>query len=392
MTRIPTRLHASPRAHASTGPYAQPRPLLAGTLLLAIALPASAADVQLSGFATITAGSVLDGSHDGKVNAFQCPCFIANYEYAGFYEDKGWTAGVESTIGVQADIRIDDQLTATLQLDGHAVDGYDAALDWAYLSYRANAEWTLQAGHKRLPLYYYSDSNYIGYSYPWVRPPVDVYGWEIYSYDGLNAIHATTVGDWALRTNVWAGSQKDDDSAMMAQIYNGEPTRVLWSDILGGAVDIGNDVVNLRVVYMQSGLEQTMTPVSTGIPEEQYPAGAKQRIYGAAFNVDYGNFLWRSEYNTFVRDDIYQTAPSFFASAGWRAGDLTFLYTYSQYREDSDANYTEPQRYHTQAGTVRWDFRRKMALKAQVDRFKDNSTTVFVGDSTLATLSLVTVF
>lgn len=376
---------------------ARPRPALriAARLLaaaLAAPLAASAATLDLSGFATLTAGSLLDGSNHGKVNEFQCPCFIANYEYAGLYEDNGWTAAVESTVGVQADIRIDDQLSATLQVDGHAVDGYDAALDWAYLSYRPSNNWTLQAGHKRLPLYYYSDSNYIGYSYPWVRPPVDVYGWEIYAYDGINAIYSATLGDWALRSNVWAGSQKDDDSAMMGKIYNGDRTRVLWNDILGGAIDAGNDIVNLRLVYMQSGLQQTLYPAGGGTPVEQYPADAKQRIYGAAINVDYGNFLWRSEYNTFVRKEIYQTAPSFFASAGYRVGEVTALYTWSQYREESDPNYLTPQRYHTQTGTLRWDFRRKMALKAQIDRFKDESTVPFVGDATLATLSLTTVF
>jgi hypothetical protein len=373
---------------------------LPGALLLATTLPAAAATVELSGFATITAGSVLDGNLNAKVNYFECPCFIANYEYAGLYEDNGWTAGVESTVGVQADIRIDDQLSATVQVDGHAVDGYEAALDWAYLSYRASNDWTLQAGHKRLPLYSYSDSNYIGYSYPWVRPPVDVYGWEIYSYDGVNAIYATTMGDWALRSNVWAGSQKDDDSAMMGRIYNGERTSVLWNDILGGAIDFGNDVVNLRLVYMQSGLEQTQhlaagdpaIDPAVGPDVADYPDGTSQRIYGAAINVDYGNFLWRSEYNTFVRKAIHQTAPSFFASAGYRVGDVTLMGTHSQYREDSDPLYAEPQRYNTRSGTVPWDFRRKMALKAQVDRFKDESTTVFVGDATLATLSLTTVF
>ncbi|MCC2638730.1 MAG: porin [Moraxellaceae bacterium] len=370
---------------------ALPRALL-GAMLLTAALPATAATVDFSGFATLTAGSILEGSHNAPVNDFNCPCFIANYEYGGLYEDNGWTAGVESTVGVQADIRIDDQLSATVQVDGHAINGYQAAMDWAYLSYRASNNWTFQAGHKRLPLYYYSDSNYIGYSYPWVRPPVDVYGWEIYSYDGVNAIYSATLGDWALRSNVWAGSQKDTDSAMMGQIYNGERTSVLWSDILGGAVDVGNDVVNLRLVYMQSGLKQTEHPEDGSPDFEDYPTGTKQQIYGAAFNVDYGNFIWRSEYNTFIRKAIYQTSPSFFASAGYRIGEVTVMGTYSQYREDSDANYTAPQRYNTRTGTVRWDFRRKMALKAQVDRFKDESTAVFVGDTTLATLSLTTVF
>ncbi|HET8731076.1 MAG TPA: hypothetical protein VFM34_08215 [Moraxellaceae bacterium] len=365
---------------------------LLGAAILTVSLPATAANIDFSGFATLTAGDVLSGSKHDKLNNFQCPCFIANYEYAGLYENTGWTAGVESTVGAQADIHIDDQLSATLQVDGHAVDGYQASLDWAYLSYRANNNWTLQAGHKRLPLYYYSDSNYIGYSYPWVRPPVDVYGWEIYSYDGVNAIYSNTVGDWALRTNVWAGSQKDNDSAMMGQIYNGARTQVLWSDIVGAAIDAGNDIVNMRLVYMQSGLEQTMFPNDGSTPVPQYPDGAKQRIYGAAFNVDYNNFLWRSEYNTFIRKAIDQTAPSFFTSAGYRLDDFTFLYTYSQYREELDTNYTAPQRYNTHSGTVRWDFRRKMALKAQIDRFKDYSTLPFVGNSTLLTLSLTTVF
>lgn len=377
--------------HSLRRSAARCRTALAAAALLAAPL-AGAGTLNLSGFATVTVGSILDGSYTGTLNDYQCPCFIANYEYAGLYEDDDWSANVDSTVGVQADVRFTDTTSVTVQLDAHGPADFKPAIDWAYASYRATDNWTLQAGTKRLPLYYYSDSNYIGYSYPWVRPPVDVYGWEIYSYDGVNAIYANTFGDWAVRSNVWAGRQSDNDSAMMGRIYNGERTRVVWDDILGGAVDLGNDIVSLRLIYMQSDLRQTLFPDDGSAAVEQYPGDTTQQIYGAAFNVDYGNFLWRSEYNTFIRKQLVQTAPSFFASAGWRHRDLTFLYTYSQYREEYEDNYTEPQRYNTRSGTVRWDFRRKMALKAQVDRFRDESTVLFLGDSTLATLSLTTIF
>ena len=52
-------------------------------------------------------------------------------------------------------------------------------------------------GRKRLPIYY-SDFQDVGFAYTWVRPPTDLYGWEIVSYNGVNATYRGDWGGWAV--------------------------------------------------------------------------------------------------------------------------------------------------------------------------------------------------
>lgn len=63
---------------------------------------------------------------------------------------------------------------------------------------RTWAEWKLQIGRKRLPLYYYSDFQDVGYAYNTVRPSPDVYGWDIVNYNGASLSTTRSLGDWTL--------------------------------------------------------------------------------------------------------------------------------------------------------------------------------------------------
>ena len=76
---------------------------------------------------------------------------------------------------------IDDRLSATPASGRVAPSNFKADVDWAYVSYELTPKLLVQAGHKRLPIYYYSDFMYVGYAYPWVRPPQDLYGWRVFS-------------------------------------------------------------------------------------------------------------------------------------------------------------------------------------------------------------------
>jgi len=86
-------------------------------------------------------------------------------EQAGVYENNDWSFGAESSLGLQGNFTVDDKLSATLQVVARGGNSYRADVDWAYLSYELTPKLLLQAGHKRLPIYYYSDFMYVGYSY-----------------------------------------------------------------------------------------------------------------------------------------------------------------------------------------------------------------------------------
>ncbi len=367
-------------------------------MLLGGATTALATDISFNGFANFTAGEVVDGSNQGSHLQYRCPCFVSNYEYGGIYQHTGIDVAQESMMGLQATAKVDDKLSAILQVDARGLNGYQPSVDWAYASYQLNDTFTVQVGRKRLPWYMYSDYNYVGYAYIWVRPPVDLYGWEVYSYDGVNLQYNNAWGDWAVYSNTWAGNQSSLNAPGLTQVYNGYATDTSWRDIIGSSLDVSNEYVHLRAMYMQNKVYQgaqnpgNSATQTAATPDTPIQNAQFQQALGFAANIDYKSFLLRSEYNIVRRPQMGYIAPSGLLGVGYRVDDVTGMYTYSRYRESKSWLYTQPQRDSTRALTLRWDFRPSMDLKLQYDMFVDHSQFPFLGDSKLVTTSFDMVF
>ena len=137
--------------------------------LLGLSAHSMAGEFTYSGFATVAVGKVMGGSNNAPLNThFDCPCYIADYGQGAVYE-REWSLGQESKVGVQGTYKFTPSLSATGQVVARGVDGGTADVEWAFLSYEASPNWTLQAGRKRLPMYFFSDFQDVGYAYNWVR-------------------------------------------------------------------------------------------------------------------------------------------------------------------------------------------------------------------------------
>lgn len=139
--------------------------LLCKTAITLFALfPVSSFAIEYSwnGFATVTAANIVAAEKNNPAYLdLDCPCFISDYNTGGIYEQNGWDIGQETRLGLQGMAQLTDDLQAVGQVMGRTGTG-KMTLEWAYLSYAINPNWTLQAGRKRIPLYYYSDFQDVG--------------------------------------------------------------------------------------------------------------------------------------------------------------------------------------------------------------------------------------
>ncbi len=365
---------------------------------------------ELTGFYQLTAAKVLGGRASDSTGArydqwqymeWNCPCTIQNWEYVGVYEkSKGWQADQESLFGAQLNLRFTPSLSATAQALVRPTNAsgkhYIPSLDWAYLSWKVSDDWTLQFGRKRIPLYYYSDYLYIGYAYPWVRPAPDVYGWPIYAYDGVTAQYTKSIGtgDWTLNAAAWYGGASDDKSAYNERIYYGPRIHEAWRRITGGWAAVSNGTVEVRAMMMTHH-ENTTLIDSTGA-STKYNDSQFTRIIGLSANVDYQNWLLRSEINRFAQRPheptkfIYDYA---LLGVGYKMGQFTPMLTYSQYMTAENTLVPQEGRRTTYL-SMRWDFAKNMALKVQYDTTKDRSKYAypFWGNSQLLSVSLQGVY
>lgn len=363
------------------------RTLILGAAMITLS-SAAQAEFSWSGFATIAGAGIVSSEKNLPTYLnYDCPCFIADYNNGGIYEQDEWSFSQESRAGVQGMWQITGNLQAVGQVMARAVDS-ELSLEWAYLSYKLTPNWTLQAGRKRIPLYYYSDFQDVGQAYIWVRPPQALYGWEASNYNGGSIRFNDRFGRWAVAASAFTGEEKVDDSGY-ASLYDTVNQDAKWENILGFDVEISREWFTGRFVYMQSD------NYSTSFPDSGFGDKTEQTVYGLALNADFDDWFVLSEFNVNKRenDAVKIRAPATLLGTGYRINQFTPFISYSSYWDNSsDLSEYEPERFEDWSFTLRYDINESSDIKIQYNHYKDKSIANFVGDTDLISISYDIVF
>jgi hypothetical protein len=349
-------------------------------LLLAICSSMACAEINFTGFASINAGKVLSGT--GVPHYDVPPTFLADYPLVSAYTES-LDFKPETLFGLQLNADLMEGLSATAQIVARGANDFDTKFEWAYISYEVNDNWTIQAGKKRLPLFYYSDFFDVGYAYTWMRPPADNYTWQIFNYNGINALYSGTVGDWSISGNLYTGKEDDPHNKLLGDFFFFEETREIWKDIYGGVFQANKDWFDVRVTYMTYKNERYRDGVQVLFDGNTERSG---KFYGISFNADFGNIFVLTELN---RLDLGGDLDTRMITVGYRFNTLTPFVSYSEFEEDA----TDGENHDTTSVGLRWDFHAAAAFKIQYDRVKDNSFDLAVaGDSRALTVGVDLVF
>jgi hypothetical protein len=318
-----------------------------------------------SGFLTMAAGKVFSTElSDGFL--------VTDYGQAGIYDDRKWDAGPDSKLGVQGVFTFNPQWSVTGQAVIRGARNGKGNLEWLYASYQPSDNVTLQFGRKRLPLFYYSESQDVGLSMPWVRLPAQAYGWDVVNFTGANAIFRSSLGEWTSAAEVYLGNENRKNNPYQ-QIYTGRGIRTdeKWTNIVGGDWTLTRDWLELRFSAMRSNWE-TYDPAT-----DTRTDNGRQTFLSAAAMIDYGDWVIRSEVSKIDRP-TYNLSPEHDWAAllgvGYRIGKWLPMVTYAQFH----GNYTDPtvpdERTVGVSLSLRYDLTSSSALKVQYDNFRDNST------------------
>ncbi|MDP5143867.1 porin [Rheinheimera baltica] len=358
--------------------------LLSGISSIVLLLPYTAmAEINISGFATIAGGRVLSGS--GVEEFGLPPTFLANYPQVGVYEEE-WSFKPDSRMGLQLSADLMDGLKVTGQIVARGADDFNASFEWAYISYQLNDTWTIQAGKKRLPLYYYSDFFDVGFAYLWLRPPADNYTWQIFNYTGINALFNTQLGSWDVSGNIYTGREDDKDNKLLSQFFGSNPVQEIWKDIVGGVVSFNRDWLDVRLTYMTYINERYVT--RDGVVERVDWDGDLERrgkFAGISINIDYNDVVLLTELNQLDLEG--SKFDTYMVSLGYRFNSITPYISYADFDSDGEVHNT------TSLG-FRYDFHSSAAFKLQYDDVKDDGYDglMVAGDSKSITFGVDLVF
>lgn len=352
----------------------------------------SNSDLKITGFISVVGGKILNGSLDAnyagasQINAHDCPCYTADWNNAGVYS-KDFSLKPESRVGIQATYKPNANTTFVGQLASRGADS-TPNVQWAYAGYKLDKNWEVQVGRKRIPLYYYSDFQDIGVSYPWITPPPELYGWEATNYNGGSIRYNANVGDSNITASVFMGAEKVKDSLYQKLFYPGK-TEIAWKKLAGGDIEANNGALTVRAVYLKA--EVGTVNIASAIDNV-----AKLSAYGIAVNADFDTWFILSELTQLKRDftetQYTITAPAVTIGAGMRFGSWTPFINFAKYTEKStDLMQYAPSSFKRSSITLRYDIGSSSAIKAQYDKNTD-VTNNFGGSNTLFRVSYDRVF
>lgn len=86
----------------------------------------------------------------------------------------------DTHFGLNISAAINDNWSVAGQLYASgAEENYNISLDWAYASYRPNDNFSVDMGKMKYPNLVVSEYYDVGITYPWIRPPEEIYRFEV---------------------------------------------------------------------------------------------------------------------------------------------------------------------------------------------------------------------
>ncbi|MCA3222505.1 MAG: hypothetical protein ING41_08995 [Burkholderiales bacterium] len=160
---------------------------------------------------------------------------------------KGWSGRLDTVAGLQADLRLLESTSATLQGVVRAGEDFEPRLRMAYLRQQFGADAAVRVGRFRSPFYLDSDVSEIGYAYLMARPPMPIYGFLanlVPHVDGADIQWRRSFGSFGVLVQGYGGRSSSD-----FYFFNTTPVdkaEFKFSDIYGLALTVGFANVTVR--------------------------------------------------------------------------------------------------------------------------------------------------
>lgn len=267
-----------------------------------------------------------------KFNGFMSAGFgradIDDFSYVGLDEDVSHTA--DSIVGLQVEGKVNDEMNAVLQLVARGDENFEASAEWAYIGWRPTEADEFRAGRLRTSFYMMSEYLEVGYAYPWITPPTEVYSPSFpSSYDGLAWTHKFNFGDWEhdFRVN-WGSTAAADDSSIPVDVRNA------WGVGLGSSVGDWQFGLNVSGAKLNASNDLFDALVRLGAIDPIEDADILYQAVGLQY--DNGKLLALVEGTVVETDGVVADTESVYATLGYRFGKVMPHVTYATTRSTDD--------------------------------------------------------
>lgn len=302
-----------------------------------LSLPVLAADVQFSGFGSLTAMA-----NDSQVLGFRNDVSLND----GIYENQ-WSFSSNSNLGFQVDVGINYQWDVAAQwvlmeLDDEDFNGFTRM---AFLRYMPNQSWAIRAGRIPVDLFELSEYRDVGIAFPWVKVPTEVYGFIPFrNLDGADLTYLSDIDDWHLEASLSYGSTE-------AEVTSSTDRPIKFHQLTGISMTLSAQSWSATVRHTEAQVARnnestlfvldsinTLTPIWPDAPSfaNQMNFSHHDARYTSVFaTYDWGAFRVSAEIaevdsSSLLIDELYNG----YFNLSYKKGDHTFYWLWSFAKSD----------------------------------------------------------
>jgi hypothetical protein len=368
----------------------------------AFAQEAQAPTVKISGFGT----GALTWTNTDQAE------FARPNQATGVRKDP--RTGVDSNLGLQADIGVNSWLSFTAQglVRKDAEDDFGAELAWAFAKAKVNDQFSVRVGRIGLPAFMISDYRNVGYANTFLRPPVEMYSQVPFNnLDGIDGTYQQSFGDTTVTGQLAYGrteaplsgglTAKGKDLIAFNLVAEHGPFTARFGRVDAKvSIDGSSSLANLLGGLRSFGTA-LRAPQLTAMADQLEANEKKASFTSVGLGMDWNDILVQSEFAKRKTDTYVNDTTSWYVMGGYRIGKVLPYVIQSKVKIDGHPANVVPatcpvastavcgqlaalrnganrlpysgigqgEQSTTSIG-VRWDFYRSLALKAQIDRVK----------------------
>ncbi len=150
----------------------------------------------------------------------------------GFTEKMDYSA--DSVLALRMSYALNKKSKFVIQLIAQGKQFFDVSADWAYLDYQWSDNFKSKFGRIRSPLYYLSESVDVGFSYPFIRPPLEVYAAGDNSIEGFDLTYDFDLFTSASTLQFFTG---DTDGEVDNPVYADTPRYTGYLNVRRSTID-----------------------------------------------------------------------------------------------------------------------------------------------------------
>ncbi len=148
--------------------------------------------------------------------------------------NKKMDYSTDSVLALQMSYALNQDAKFVIQLTAQGKQYFDVGADWAYVDYQWTDNLRTKLGRIRSPLYYFSESVDVGFSYPFIRPPLEVYAADDNSLEGLDISYDFNFFSLPSTVQIFTG---DTDGEINNPVYVDNPTYTGYINVRRSTID-----------------------------------------------------------------------------------------------------------------------------------------------------------